>query len=234
MWAQPVYETIESNVKAYVIKRQMRSAGLAPAKEEAKLDAKVAEPHKPSPFDVGHRPGSVTHQHQAEEVHHLPPVTETVDMERGLSGASSGRSGRLSRRSTACTSGSMAILNSAPIPDLLPVGGEPVAVPALLHALPSSHLPVTLSCNRWQRTCPQRFGLPRCRVEAADPRRRLQCLPGLHGPTEGQRHRGAPQPQPQERRQPPVTPFCGAGQRGNVREAGAHDLYAVLYCQLVS
>ena len=169
MWAQPVYETIESNVKAYVIKRQMRSAGLAPAKEEAKLDAKVAEPHKPSPFDVGHRPGSVTHQHQAEEVHHLPPVTETVDMERGLSGASSGRSGRLSRRSTACTSGSMAILNSAPIPDLLPVGGEPVAVPALLHALPSSHLPVTLSCNRWQRTCPQRFGLPRCRVEAGGP-----------------------------------------------------------------
>ena len=152
MWAQPVYETIESNVKAYVIKRQMRSAGLAPAKEEAKLDAKVAEPHKPSPFDVGHRPGSVTHQHQAEEVHHLPPVTETVDMERGLSGASSGRSGRLSRRSTARTSGSMAILNSAPIPDLLPVGGEFVVAPDL-HALPLSHMAVSLSCNRWQRTC---------------------------------------------------------------------------------
>ncbi|EFN51990.1 hypothetical protein CHLNCDRAFT_32765 [Chlorella variabilis] len=123
VWAQPVYETIESIVKAYMIKRQMRSAGLAPEKEESKLDAKVAEPHKPSPFDVGHRPGSVTHQHQAEEVHHLPPVTETVDMERGLSGASSGRSDRLSRRSTARTSGSMAILNSAPIPDLLPAGG---------------------------------------------------------------------------------------------------------------
>ena len=132
MFAQPVYETIESNIKAYVIKRQQGGAGtelVEAAEAGAKGEAvKAGDVPMPSPFDMAHRPGSVTHQHKAEEVHHLPPVTESADMEGGLvsSNISLGQSNsRLrSRIMTTRNTVDASVRNSAPIPDLLPVKGE--------------------------------------------------------------------------------------------------------------
>jgi hypothetical protein len=130
VWAQPIFETIESNLKAYMIRRQRREAGLVADDGKAGLDGTEggAAAHPPgaapsSPFDV--HQVSEEHPHHNVEVHHLPVVTEE-DMEGGASGAGSlGLAGSAlgSCRMSVRSSGGLVLRNSAPIPDLLPVKG---------------------------------------------------------------------------------------------------------------
>ena len=118
MWAQPTFETIESNIKACVIKRRQwaDSKGTAGAETAPKHEAADEADHKPSPFD---RPASTTGPHPHHELHVLPPVAEGGDLEgadvegavSGLTPAQSGsvlRSRGMSARTSAAWSSSTA------------------------------------------------------------------------------------------------------------------------------
>lgn len=126
VWAQPVFSSVESHIKAYRIKKQLAAAGAstAPSTDDKLGDGgkpvgapalgyKSPSGHKPSPFDVHH------------EVHHLPAVAE-ADVEDGspdvLAQAASGLSSLRSRAVSVRASGAMSVVNSAPIPDLVPPG----------------------------------------------------------------------------------------------------------------
>jgi hypothetical protein len=118
VWAQPVFSTVESHLKAYRIKKQLAAAGVAapPASADKPGDGgkplgapaishKSPSGHKPSPFDVHH----VHH-----EVHHLPAVAE-ADVEDGsldeLAHAPSGLSSLRSRAVSVRASGTMSVVN---------------------------------------------------------------------------------------------------------------------------
>jgi hypothetical protein len=132
-WPVPIKENIESNLKAYMIRRQLRAAGLITDDGKPGLHGTEggAATHPPdtalaSPFDVHQESGEHPHHHHDVEVHHLPAVTEE-DLEGGATGAGSlGRGGSelRSRSMSVHSSGGLVLRNSAPIPDLLPVKGE--------------------------------------------------------------------------------------------------------------
>lgn len=123
MWAQPTFETIESNLKTHWIKKQHKKAGAAP-EPLAHDDGKKA-----SPFDVASSAASTTRPHEHHTVQHLPPLNEAPDLEGRGTGALSSRNAssltnRLSNRMSTRSNGHLVVCNSAPLPDLLPLKGE--------------------------------------------------------------------------------------------------------------
>jgi hypothetical protein len=126
VWAQPTYETIESNIKAWQIKRQLKAANAdmpASAGGDGQVQVNGSE-HKASPFDVARSPASLTHPHHHHAAHHLPPLAESPDLEGHASAIAPALSGStLSHRMASRASGGIVVVNSAPIPDLLPLGG---------------------------------------------------------------------------------------------------------------
>lgn len=112
VWAQPVYETIESHVKARFLRRQLAVRdGAAAAAAEGKAGAaadKEAEGHLPAVAeDVLEGGGSLSAGGASTAV--------------SLRGSSTLSSRRMSRRSM----GTMSVSNSAPIPDLVPQDWHP-------------------------------------------------------------------------------------------------------------
>lgn len=124
--------------QAYKIKRQLKAGGAGAAAVEGGAAATEgstkgadgaaavgAAGHQPSPFDAPSDPLHVHGQLVHHEVHHLPALKE-ADVENGsgdLTGMASGLSSIRSRRVSVRASGDMSVVNSAPIPDLLPPGG---------------------------------------------------------------------------------------------------------------
>lgn len=156
VWAQPVFDTIESHLKARRIRKQSAAAGLPPAGGGIFADAepsasaggsmaKEHQEHQPSPFDVAapkaEASGAGAHPPQPY-VHWEPPLVvvaeasqsgedmaaPSIDLEAhgsqalalALSYKGKLRSGQLSARG----SGASLVLNTNPLPDLLPPGGE--------------------------------------------------------------------------------------------------------------
>ncbi|KAI3430592.1 hypothetical protein D9Q98_005185 [Chlorella vulgaris] len=122
VWAQPTFETIESNLKAHWIKKEHKKAGAAP-EPLAHDDGKKA-----SPFDVASSAASATRPHEHHTVQHLPPLNEAPDLEGRGTGALSSRNAssltnRLSNRMSTRSNGHLVVCNSAPLPDLLPLKG---------------------------------------------------------------------------------------------------------------
>lgn len=160
-----VFETIESQLKAVIIRRHLREAErlapayvnpIAAASPDSAAGAAAAltavsgggakhfaagwgAAAPPSPFDV--HQAAAEHPHHHTELDHLPAVTEDA-MELGGSGVYGSStlgpagSGLSLRRLSVRMSGGVVVRNSAPIPDLLPLKGEPCrAAPWYGHGL---------------------------------------------------------------------------------------------------
>lgn len=134
VWAQPVFETLESHLKAYRLRRQSQQAAL----EEWQEGKEGAGPlPKISGAGVNGAAGAPNGLASAAPSH-LPPLSE-AEVESGLGVQLSEFSvGSLApqasgpmrlRRMSARGSGGVVLHNSAPLPDLVPQGEEGPAAP---------------------------------------------------------------------------------------------------------
>ena len=123
VWAQPIFESIESNIKAIVLKRQ--------AKQRAAAGDGDGKDHSGSGGAALDHP----HAHHHHDLHKLPVVAEdglevdgtatSLDFSRGGSaGVVAGGTGGMRKRMSSRGSDQNLIVNTDPIPDLLPLGGQ--------------------------------------------------------------------------------------------------------------
>lgn len=127
VWAQPVFETLESHLKAYRLRRESQQAAL-----EDWQEGKEGPGPLPKMNGAGMDGGpDAAHSATSAAPAHLPALSEAA-VESGLgaqlSGLSAGSlapqaSGPLRlRRMSVRSSGGIVVHNSAPLPDLLPPG----------------------------------------------------------------------------------------------------------------
>jgi hypothetical protein len=149
IFAQPIFDTMESHIKAFMIKREKKRAGLnaantvagAGATRAATLTApsttasasagyKLAAPnstlhtpHQPSPFDAITDPSAGVQMGAINDMDKMEAGGKGSDDDDGceLAPALSTLSSR--RMSVRVSAGGMVVQNSAPLPDLLPEKG---------------------------------------------------------------------------------------------------------------
>ncbi|KAL4422904.1 hypothetical protein ABPG75_009101 [Micractinium tetrahymenae] len=128
VWAQPVFETLESHLKAFRLRRRSQQAALEEWNEGKEGPGPLP---KASGGAANGGPGA-GHSMGSAAPPHLPPLSE-AEVESGLDAQHSGLStGSLApqasgpmrlRRMSARSSGGLVLHNSAPLPDLVPQGG---------------------------------------------------------------------------------------------------------------
>ena len=137
VFAQPIFDSIESQIKAVIIKRQLRARAKRGAQPEAAAQPDGGQapashahssPHtlRPSPFSTTPEDSSAE---RASEAGKSLAACDPAGLEEGAALGGRALSSALgSRQMSARVSGSgMQVLNSEPIPDLVPLSGKPAA-----------------------------------------------------------------------------------------------------------